>query len=426
MPLRSRVRDLVSAAHVQLCLRWPTLLAIAVSRPLRRAPAAQARSILLVRLDGLGDCVLTLPLVDALRGCFPAARLTVLTTSMAAPIFASLGSVDEVLAVSPVLSPRVPKYLRGLLGAFRAWWQHLHGRRFDAVVLPRWDADIYHATLLCALSRAPVSVGYADDTSPDKLALNRGFERGWTHALPAGPLQHEVLRALDAARPLGCVGGDPVPHLPVDTEQRVTARAWLGDTHGLRVVGLGLSSAETKKRWNADLFRATVQALGRELPVLPVIFADGATAAMARELHAVLPGSRLAQQLPLMQVAALLAECNVFIGTDSGLGHMAAAVGCPTVTLFAQAADCRTEDGRHTNSPERFRPFGARTAILQPRYARPGCEEGCSRVEPHCILDISPEQVAAAASAVLLQSHDSQWPVPPSCPLPAKYSSAET
>jgi ADP-heptose:LPS heptosyltransferase len=403
MDLRSTVRGVVSAAHVQLCLRWPTLLAIAACRPIRQTPAEDVRAILLVRLDGLGDCVLTLPLVDALRRCFPSARLTVLTTPMAATIFASLAAVDDVRTMRPALSARMPKYLRGLLGAVRAWWQHLRGGQFDIVIMPRWDADIYHATLLCALSRAAVSVGYTDDTSPDKLSLNGGFERAWKHCLPAGPLQHETLRALGAMRSLGCSGGDdPMPHLPVDAAEREAARAWLGSTEGLCVVGLGLSSAETKKRWTADLFRATVQAL-EQTPVLPVIFADGATAVMARELHAALPGSRLAQQLPLPQVAALLAECSVFIGTDSGLGHMAAAVDCPTVTLFAQAADCRTEDGRHTNSPERFRPFGTRTAILQPEHARPGCEEGCSHTEPHCILDIQPEHAAAAAFALLHQ-----------------------
>lgn len=397
MDLRSRVRVAVSSAHVQLCLRWPALVAIAVCRPLRRAPAAVIRSILLVRLDGLGDCVLTLPLVDALRQCFPAARLTVLTTPMSAPIFSSRANGDDVCEMRPALSPRMPKYLRGLLGAARAWWQHLRGRRFDVVVMPRWDADIYQATLLCAMSRAAVAVGYADDTSPDKLAANSGFQRQWTHCLPAGPLQHEALRALDAAGALGCASSDPVPHLLVDPAQRSAVRAWLGSRDTRRVVGLGLSSAETKKRWTAGHFAATVRAIAQQADVLPVILADGATASMARDLHAALPGSLLAQQLPLMQVAALLAECDVFIGTDSGLGHMAAAVGCPTVTLFAQAADCRTADGRHTNSPERFRPFGTRTAVLQPQVGRPGCEDGCASLEPHCILDIDPAQAAAAA-----------------------------
>ena len=351
---------------------------------------------------GLGSaCAALPPLIDALRQCFPAARLTMLTTPMAAPVFASLASVDEVRTMRPALSPRMPKYLRGLVGAVRAWWQHLRGRCFDVAVMPRWDADIYHATLLCALSRAAITVGYADSTSPDKLSWIGGLEREWLHCRSAGPLHLEPLRALDTARPLGCAGGDPVPHLPVDEALRKAAHAWLGEHWGRRVVSLGLSSAETKKRWTADLFRATVSALDRQMPVLPVIFADGATAAMARDLHASLPGSLLAQQLPLMQVAALLAECDIFIGTDSGLGHMAAAVGCPTVTLFAQAADCRTEDGRHTNSPDRFRPFGSHTAILQPAHARPGCEEGCSRTEPHCILDIEPEQAASAALALL-------------------------
>ncbi len=177
MAYKAHVRKVLASAHVQLCLRWPTLLAIAMTRFRRRKTAGPVRSILLVRPDGLGDCVLTLPLVRALRRCYPTAQISVLTTPMAASIFVSSGAADRVLILRPALTAGMPKFLRGLLGALRAWWQHLRGRHYDWAILPRWDADIYHGTLLCVLSGAAASVGYADDTAPDKLAFCRGFQR---------------------------------------------------------------------------------------------------------------------------------------------------------------------------------------------------------------------------------------------------------
>lgn len=399
------VRCLIAAAHIQICLRWPTLLAIAAVRALPRQPQDDVRSILLVRLDGLGDCILTLPFIELLHQCYPDARLTVLTTPMAAPLFLTLPLVDEVAVVCPAWTLRWPKYLRGLLGALRAA-SHLREHRFDIAILPRWDADIYHGTLLCALSRAPVRTGYADHTTAYKLRTCRGFQRAWTAVLPPGPLQHEAQRSLEMASALGCETHDPQPHLPLTENMREAAHAWLAtalsDSAGnWTLIGVGLPAAEAKKRWPAGLYREALQQIAQHHPVAFVFFADADTASVARTLQAALPQSCIAQQLPLLLAAALLAECAVFTGTDSGLGHLAAAVGCPTVTLFAQAADCNDNTGWDSNSPERFRPLSTRGAVLQPEQARPGCSHGCCHTEPHCILDITPQRVADAVTSLL-------------------------
>ncbi len=405
MALFLRVRSLIATAHVRLCLRWPTLLAGAAVHGVCRTPHGSIQSILLVRLDGLGDCILTLPLIESLHRCFPAARLTVLTTPLAAPLFLTLAVVDEVVAVSTGLPPHWPKYLRGLAGAIRAAW-HLHGRRFDVALLPRWDADIYHGTLLCALSRAPIRIGYADGTTSYKLRTCRGFERAWTTVLPPGPLQHEARRALETAAALGCEAHDPQPHLSLLACQREAARTWIatalpGLAGDCTRIAIGLPAAEAKKRWPADLYLEALQQIAQHTPVAFVLFADGDTADVARVLQAALPVSCVAQQLPLLLAAAILAECAVFMGADSGLGHLAAAVGRPTVSLFAQAADCDDHTGWHSNSPERFRPLSPDGIVLQPKHARPGCGNGCCHTGPHCILDIAPQQAARAVASLL-------------------------
>ncbi len=388
-----------------LCLRWPALLAIAVLHARPRKPR-RINSILLIRLDGLGDCILTLPLIESLRRRFPTAHLSVLTTPVAAPLFEAVPEVDEVLMMGPALTPVWPKYLRGLLGALRAYWRHLRGRRIDIAILPRWDADIYHGTLLCALTRSPIRIGYADGTTAYKMRTCVGFQRAWTTVLPPGPLQHEARRALQTATVLGCDTSDAHPHLPLTDAHHDAGRAWLeaslpGWTRSHALIAVGLPAAEAKKRWPASLYLEALQSVAGQRSAAFVFFADTATAEAADVLNAAFPVSCVAQQLPLLLAAAVLAECAAFAGVDSGLGHLAAAAGCPTVTLFAQAGDCSDHTGWHSNSPERFRPLSARGAMLLPARARSGCGGGCSRSEPHCILDIAPEDVASAVLALL-------------------------
>jgi heptosyltransferase-2 len=126
-----------------------------------------------------------------------------------------------------------------------------------------------------------------------------------------------------------------------------------------------------------------------------VIFSDAATRSTAETICRAVPDALHLARLSLPEVAAALSLCKVFLGGDTGLGHIASAVGCAMVTLSPHPED---GDPGHSNSPDRFRPFTDRAVLLRPAHGRRGCEEGCDAAEPHCILDITPEQ---AASAVL-------------------------
>jgi heptosyltransferase-2 len=280
-----------------------------------------------------------------------------------------------------------------LVGANRLFWGELHGRFFDIVISPRWDFDTFLATFLCGLTRAPITVGYEDGTSAEKRRWNSGFQRTWNVLLGAGPLQHEVERNLAVGRALGCDENGRPPELTVTPEEHGHAQEWMGDCAGALVVALGLPAGHRRKHWTAERYLSTLRLLGERCAIRPVLFADGATSDLARSIMDGFPQTRLAMELPLTQVAAIISECDVFIGSDSGLGHLAAAVGCPTVTLTPHA---RNGDPTDPLNPVRFRPYGPRSVVLQPKVARPGCKAGCRSNAPHCILDIDPQDATEA------------------------------
>ena len=386
-------------AQMQLCLRLPTLAASRLCRALRRRRrTGESLEILVVRLDGIGDCVLTLPLLDALRQRYPSSRITVLVSPAARTLFEGHPSVDEVLVLSTLRSSSLPRFARALLEALRTYWTSLRGREFDIAISPRWDADVYLATLLCAMTRAATTAGFEDGTSPYKAWLNRGFDKTWTVRVPGGPIQHEVLHGLAMAKALGCQHAQAAPpQLRVSASEAAWAEAWLSANHRIPVA-LGLPAAEAKRRWMTEGYLASLRQLNQNVEILPVLLTDNETAPDARRIAEAFPEARTAHRLPLAQTAAILNQCALFIGSDSGLGHIAAAAGCPTITLSPHPAD---GDPSHPNSPLRFRPYSAAARVLQPPSGLPGCESACMSLEQHCITTITPEQVTAAAAELL-------------------------
>jgi len=240
---------------------------------------------------------------------------------------------------------------------------------------------------------SPITVGYEDGTSAGKRKWNAGFQRTWNILLGAGPLQHEVKRNLAIGHALGYEGSDPRPEVIITLEERMKARAWLSIRDNERIVAIGLPAAEPRRRWSSDGYLAMLRHLEQNLPIKVVLFTDDATVDLARRILEVFPEARLAKLLPLPQVAAILSECAVFVGSDSGLGHVATAVECPTVTLCSHSID---GDPAHPTNPMRFRPFGISSVVVQPQSSRAGCEAGCDSNEPHCILEVKPSVVAEA------------------------------
>ncbi len=109
------------------------------------------RSIVIFRLDRIGDLVLSSPLLRELRNLYPDAHVTLVVSAETHPLFDHCPYVDRVLA------------LKGRPGLVATWMfcrEHLSGRRWDLAIVPRWDADVYFATMMSCYTRAPRRVAF--------------------------------------------------------------------------------------------------------------------------------------------------------------------------------------------------------------------------------------------------------------------------
>ncbi|MBI1731888.1 MAG: glycosyltransferase family 9 protein [Gammaproteobacteria bacterium] len=273
---------------------------------------------LLITLSNIGDAVMTTPVLQALHAHDPAAVIDIVGDRRSSSIFAACEYVGRIVHKEKRLA------LRGL-GALLG---ELRGTRYDLIVDLRTDFV------------------------PLLLRARRRLYRWSGRAL--GP--HAVQRHLGVIRALPLPAGEWNTMVWLGAAQRQTARGLLHGFDGRRLLALGPGANSAPKIWPAQRFIDLLGKAGDRFDAI-VLLGNGADAACAGSIaaSAPLPCLDLAGKTGLLEAAAILAEARVFIGNDSGLGHLAAAVGTPTLTLFG------------VGDPHRYHPWGSRARwIVEP------------------------------------------------------------
>jgi ADP-heptose:LPS heptosyltransferase len=290
--------------------------------------------ILVIRAGALGDCLLMLPTLAALRARFPQAHIDVMGYPPRWAWVPGRGLVDEVHTIDrPGMhllfceGAEVPAPLKTFLGTY------------DVILSYRPDPAQIFATNLRRLG--------------PRLVLSQS-----PFPPPPPPKIHVADFALKLVAELGVPPPSVVPRLQLTAAERSLAQPFF-TTHHVdlsreRIVVVHPGSGSEAKRWSMASFAALVEALTAQERVRVVIIVGYAEPAVAAEF---LPRVRAAKPLvaenwPLIPTAALIAHAAVFIGNDSGLTHLAAALGRPTVAIFGPT------------DPEIWGPRGQRVTIV--------------------------------------------------------------
>jgi ADP-heptose:LPS heptosyltransferase len=399
------------------CIRVSTLAAIFwrahVTRPTISGTARKGPvSIIVFRLDAMGDVVMTTPLFRALKMAHPRSRCTVVVQKPYKSLLATNPHLDEILTLPNIRPAWLPQALRRSLAAVVFYWTALRRRHFDFAISPRWDVDEHLATFLSAMTSAATRVGYSEKTTPAKRQMNRGFDRAYDTCLQAGCARHEVLRNLAIAEALGATACESRPEIQVTEQDRKRAARLLAKVPAsARLVALGIGAQSPGRRWPLEQYAGTIKQLDRAQRVWPVIVCSESEFGEALSLAALLPRPPvIVSGARLRDVCAVLERCELFIGNDSGCAHLAAAMGCKTLVISRHP---RNGDPDHFNSPVRFAPCGPDVRVLQPAAGRDACALACISTTPHCILQIAVGEVVAAAQRMLNASPSTaaeEWP----------------
>jgi heptosyltransferase-3 len=266
--------------------------------------------ILVIRGGAIGDFVLTLPALAALRRQFPAARVEVLGYPHIVQLALAGGLADRVEHIEA-------RPLAGFFARRGELEENLadYFSEFDLIVSYLYDPDEIFQRNVCRCTRAHFIAG-----------PHRPDERENLHAAKVYLKPLERVAIFDA---------DPVPRLDL-----APAASQFREETG-PVLALHPGSGSEAKNWPeanwAALLERLVHATGFQL----LLVGGEAEGERLQRLGAALPParSRVAQTLPLAQLAGLLAGSAAFAGHDSGISHLAAAVGLPGVVLWGDTAE---------------------------------------------------------------------------------------
>ena len=257
--------------------------------------------------------------------------------------------------------------------------------RFDVALLLQ---NAFGAAWLAWRAKVPERIGYARD--------GRGFLL--THPVPvpkSGEIpRHERFYYLELLRRAGWIDApldEPLITLYVSEPNRRRAAEFLvasgARQHSLRIaIGAGASYGSAKC-WPPSRFAELVNRIRAQADADVILFGTASEAAVSRaissELHR--PPIDLTEKTAIADLPALLSQCHLFIGNDSGAMHVAAAVGLPVVAVFGPT------------DPQGTAPVTPRSTIVQQKpYCSPCFLRHCP-TDHRCMRSITSEMVEAAA-----------------------------
>ncbi|MDT5294835.1 MAG: heptosyltransferase [Acidobacteriota bacterium] len=304
------------------------------------------RNILVIDFGQLGDVILSLPALSAIRRRFPRARITVAVGGAAASVVEMACVADEALAVDRVSLRDGPKHL--------SVWQigklvlDVRRRKFDFVI------DLH------SLSETNL-LGFLSGASHRLYARRPGRSLDYMARFdPPPPVEdrskHAIERYLDVLAPLDVGEVSRVPRLAVREEDgraveemlhKAGRKARAGNagaragSDGARdrsdapLVGIFPGAGHPSRRWPVERFAELAWMLERNDSVRAVVFAGPEERRLVRDARAKFPPSTIVlDRLTVPQLAAAAERLSVFVSNDTGPMHIAAAVGTPVVILM--------------------------------------------------------------------------------------------
>jgi len=372
-------------------------LLMLLRQPSSRMSKSRVQTIVILRLDHIGDVVLTSPFLRELRQGSPEANITLVVSASSFPVVKECPYVDRVLPIRLSGGPTILGNLISLRSAVSLFRRYFQNVSVDLVVVPRRGPDFYAATALAALIRADRKIWFSTKSSGTKKFQNFGFDRFYSTSVVSCEPEHEVAHSFKL---LKAMGYEPISgrlEFWLGESDREFAAKTLGglQRRSSPLVAVGIGTRAAKKKWPVERFIEVAQHLLESLDARFVLVGSHDDVAEMQAMKEALGAAIVFDgQVTLQKIAALMEYCDLFVGNDSGPMHIAAACGVPVTAVFCHPL---SGDPHHDTSPTRFGPWGNRSTVVRPVVPRNPCQSACEALDPHCILGVTARQVSKAA-----------------------------
>lgn len=329
------------------------------------------RSRVVIRAPNwLGDAVMALPAMGAIRAAFADAHVAVAAIPSIAPLFEEQTNARQ----NNVLTIVNPRHERRVIAA---------GQFDAALLLP----NSFRTAAAARGAAIPERWGYSSQL--------RGWMLTKSIARPRSRV-HQSVYYLELVRQLGFAAPDALPRIVVGRTTAARADALLASRDigpGSRAIGFAPGAAYGHaKRWPPPRVADVIVRLSRELKAVCILFGAEGDREAGREIEGRLPPDvravNLIARTDLRLLAGLIARCAAFVSNDSGAMHLAAALGLPVTAIFGPTdervtAPCGAGEG------------GAHVVLTRQVFCRPCMLRDCP-IDHRCMKRITVDDVCAA------------------------------
>jgi heptosyltransferase-2 len=321
---------------------------------------------------------MALPALRAVRKRFPEAEIAIVGRPYVADIYRDQEICDQLI-------PYDPRGLHAGLSGRERLAAELRAQKFDMALLLQ---NAFDAAWLAWRARIPERIGYARDAR--SFLLTKAIPLPRHGEIPA----HEKFYYLELLRRAGWLDSaqdETFISLRVSEEKRRSADEFLcesGVRQGALRIAIGAgASYGSAKCWPPARFAEVANQLQSEADADVILFGTAAEASVSTAISAEMrrPPIDLTGKTAIADLPALLSQCHLFIGNDSGAMHVAAAVGLPVIAVFGPT------------DPEGTAPVTPRCSIVQQKpYCSPCFLRSCP-TDHRCMTAITANMVEAAA-----------------------------
>jgi heptosyltransferase-2 len=325
----------------------------------------KTEKILVRGVNWIGDAVMTLPALKAIRKSNPKAQISLLVKPLVAPLFENSPDIDEVILYED-------RY-HGTIGKLRLATM-LKRKQFARAILLQ---NAFGAALIAFLAGIPERIGY--DRDRRKFLLTKPV-----HYINQDREIHHINYYLNLLTAAGIDAEYSHPWLRVTLEEKLAGRERLSE---LKRPLLGINPGATygsSKRWLPERFAEVAGWFIKETSGSVVIFGGTNETSIAEEIYKQIPMNKLllAGRTSLRELIALISECDVFVTNDSGPMHIAYAVGTPLVAIFG------------STSAKLTGPVGEGHAVINADMDCSPCfERSCDKDYIRCMFALTSESV---------------------------------
>ena len=344
----------------------------------KKLPREGIERIFVRGTNWIGDVVMTLPAVASIRKSWPGARLSVLAKPWVAEVYRLSPDVDEVIVFEE------PGRHAGILGKRRLAGELRQGR-FDCAILLQ---NAIEAAIIAFWARIPLRAGYNSDGRGALLTHSVRRTREIRRV-------HQIDYYLEMVRALGCTpAGRDVRLRPGkgcgELAAALLTRFGIDEKRPLIGIAPGAAYGPAKK-WFPDRFAAVADRLLSETGAQGLLFGSAgdreSTAAVRKSArHRLID---IAGETNMKEAISLISRCALFISNDSGLMHVAGALGVPTVAIFG------------STDPVATSPVGDRSVVIHHDVPCSPCLKPVCPTDFRCMDMIGAEEVYAAGRKLL-------------------------